>query len=176
MKKILVVLLMAIGLLAPNAITAAEAKPLPSRVTCGDWQNKSHNDTVKVAMPPGGSDEYWSVTATLRFQKCSNGQYAYISYYKIDFQKTQGGACGHQDGSNHTDWRANPNVLGNWNPGEKTQECQTSMTMFWGAPQTAVVFANDDAATRCIGTHLTAVQYLYNDSTADLDPICLFNG
>ena len=180
MKKILIALALCLSALVPAGAGVVGSSAHAEDPTCQPWDTKSKIDAVTVAIPPGaGSDETWSIKSTLSFQKCSGGSRANIGYFQVVLTRTGGAVCSHdrQGAGVHTDWRGNPNVLGNWNPGEKTVDCDTpTTTLFWGAPQTAGVFASDPPNERCIAVHLTAVVRLANDTGKDTESICLFNG
>lgn len=161
------------ALLCAIVLTASSLVPLlvtssPAAAACGSysWKKATWNWQVN-------SDDDWTLTVGVLSAGCTSGRI--VEAYTIQFDPKGSYACDHRDGGDIDRWRANPNILGDWNPGTKEINCvdTETRTMTWYAPAGTKVYAGDPASERCIGSYVTAVVNNLPDITRDMPSLCI---
>lgn len=73
-------------------------------------------------------------------------------------------------------WRVNPNIIGNYNPGEQTRYCQDDDAvdvMTWNPEYGKTIYPSDPANEKCLGAHVTIDINNWPDQHYDLTSLCV---
>ena len=132
--------------------------------------NCSTFDNVKSAskpVPVGTADANWRVYVWLWWRNCTNGLEA--RQYRVMFAPTDPGHCYRLN-----EWRVNPNIIGNYNPGTRYIDCDGNddRQATWDLHQEFIPNGSD-ASKRCLGAQVTASITLANDQTFGLPSLCV---
>ena len=164
MRKALLAIVLAIASLVPVGLTASPA----SAVSCSSQTYVQGSTAHNV--DPGGpvSSATYLATTRIRYQQCVDPTGIFRRVKSIDwvFQRTSGNS------SLVDKFRGNPNVVGSWNPGEKTT---TYHTLTWTAPAGTDVYKSDPANERCLGGNATYVINVYPDVTKAMPSVCVIS-
>lgn len=168
MKKILLALGIIVGLLVPATILTAS----PSYAACEYRTKLSAHRTIETHLinEDGGATHagWYEVWGQLNYYAC--GTHANVDVYRVWIQNNSG-RCGWVDY-----WRVNPNIIGGWNPGEKSTNCNDDATdlLVWDAGLNAVgIEPSDPSEDRCIGGNIEKDINNHPNDTYSVPTVCV---
>ena len=157
MRKFLILVLMAFSLAIPTALATSPAQA-----------SGCINDKVRTGSSIRVHTEYtdWDVRGILVYDECDN----YANFERYSVQTIPLDHC-----ENLTSWKFNPNVIGNFNPGDKTVACNNNGTVTtWYSPTYNYIFPSDPSNEKCIGTFMNvALSQGEPDQFYDIPTICV---
>jgi len=162
MRKALLAIVLAVATLVPIGLTASPA----AAATCGPITYKQASTAVGGAL-----DGTYLLTIRANYRNCFEGG---LPFKKVTSDEIivdrEGGSCGATD-----KFRANPDTLGDWNPGAKEVACSGYYHFAWDAPSndTRRVYNSDSYDKRCLGGYVTFVDNVFSDITRDTPTICI---
>ena len=171
MRKFLVMFAVLAVIAAASLITGPHAEadddlpPAPiQRANCSTFDNvKSDSKTV----PVGTVNAEWRVYVWLWWRHCTNGLEA--RQYRVKFVPVNPGNCFRID-----EWRVNPNIIGNYNPGTRILNCDGDdpKTATWDLHQEFVPNGSN-ASDRCLGAKVTVGIIGASDSSFQVPSLCV---
>lgn len=169
MKKILAIIALLVATLVPVMTIQSPA----TAATCGADQTR-----VGPVTTVSWEGTKWKFNSVTRYDYCtsSTGNYYRIDWYGIDISHVSG--AGYCNGGTLNGWKANPNSLGGWNPGEKTIDCSGTRNYYaftWGGEDGLAatrVYEHHDSTERCINTTVTYNLELTADWSFDVGTEC----
>lgn len=175
MIKFLIVLAMLASFFVP-AQTATAAVPTQVQVQSAvelakaDPQRRCYGYSVKgkgKKVPYGTVNAEWRVLVYLEYRPCDTGSYA--ERYVVNFIPVDKGRC-----FRIVEWKVNPNVIGNYNPGTKNLRCsgQIKITEIWDLKSTWV-YKGLPENQKCLGGVVTVNVFGAKDPKFSLPSLCL---
>ena len=159
MRRFITLLLLAVSLAIPTvALTSA-----PAYADCGTWHTIS--STGHDFNPDG--DQKWNYYIRVHLRECNAGtpvrqddDVAQVAWIETVMNHVSGSGCGLGQGVYIDDMRSNPNVLSDWNPGERNHPgACADWTERWNSPDPYEnVNAWESAASRCLSSTWTIVR------------------
>lgn len=157
MKRIITALAVTLGLLVPVGVTAVTIAPPAAAVSCDNSQQRQTSLTWNNP-PQAASGFSADFVQTVTFKQCVDALrelYVAVTAFNVRM-RTNGVFCAQLE-----NFRANPNVIGNWNPGAKTwPNCRTIggswEYLYWNktSPPARVNY-DDPSSARCIAAVIT---------------------
>lgn len=144
----------------------------PAEAACEYRTRMSSHRTIETHLinEDGGATHagWYEVWGQLNYYAC--GTHANVDIYRVWIDNTQG-RCGWVDF-----WRVNPNIIGGWNPGEKSTNCNDESTdlLVWDAGLNAVgIEPSDPSNERCIGGSIEKDINNHPNDTYSVPTVCV---
>lgn len=164
LRNIIVATVLVVSALA-FAGTPAQAAPATSTAPAA----KVCSPVIKSAVAHYGD---WRFVADTHYRDCAGS--SIFDKYVVSILRTDGVRCGDGAGT-ITEWRINPNVIGWYNPGNKTVACinDNRLNITWNPSSGVVISDSAPENERCIGAPVGVGKNNWPDDSFSIPSRCV---